>query len=871
MSPETPAKAADENEARAGETRRHHTPEETQEKRLWTSISVERYGVAHIHLAPAAPPSASPSWRRRREPTTNGETEENGRAPQDGVRVAEKKGKTEGPEGEGGYYAFDTQGSTPVQRVEGLLFLHGITAASVYLDPSVFVDLLEGVKKEVLQFWEAFGPWTTDGMLGLDSSTSRPSRSDPVLEKEHHNSAANLLAMHPEHFFTFRLAFLQENMETAAEVEHLARSGENFPRTAWLDHMGVLLTPHLLLTSPSLPFSHLFFSRWGLLLSHLEEKMNGVMFDGHVLQTERVALRKGKAGKESPTPSPSPQPVGVTPIPSEDGVRSVSSDGVSTHHRSSTSSFPLWSWCVPSSTFPVTTQSGASDTLERSSAALPPTPHPTRVDAMAYHERAPSTSPALSWSHFQTALWQCVLERLSPMLERGTNASLSFYSPFPAFLFPTPHGKADSHPPSGEATTLSPVVERKEGRQKDEMLEEEEWPGQKERARLNAYRWMIGSMKAFPSAFSKRVVEMESLRKKQKKNTHQVDRSMHAEESEEETCASSYSVDGHAANGLVYCAFPYLCVALSGTSAAPPSVRDGRLSSSAVPLALLPPAPLFSVVVIRHLFPGFCKETFASMTTSILCQAFADMAVTPPSSSLVPQKADLHATSPSLVPPSSPPLPALSVCIEECCKIGRVLSYYCFEDGKTKRRTRREGEGGTDHEWGKGCRCFYHQAEKEAERSSPPSFSLSVFIEFERTEAAVEAVRLFQRQLQEVQQREQDQKGDPQQDAHSMQDKHEEFPPREDVAEGKVRSQPTPPSPACPTPYYCLFPTVQLFRNEDYYKGVAEEEKQLQSTIQKWRDDENHDDVVNEDDSDDEDSDLEDIFSSHLSCLAEVQ
>lgn len=945
--PDASEKAAHENEASAGETQKDPTAEEKPEERFRKTISSEQYGVAHIHLASGTPPCTSLSWRTA---SAHGKTEEKWMEPPDGARVACHEGERERLKISRGWSAFDTLRRTPVKRVEGLLFLHGITASSVYLDPSVFADLMEGVKKEVLQFWDAFGPWTTEGGAFRLSSTSSNSSNNnsshpcPIRERVDSNRAADLQAMHPQHFFTFRLAFLQENVEAPVEDENLKRGEENAVCAAWLDNVGVLLTPLLLDSSPSSPFSHLFHSRWGLLLSHLEEKMNGVMFDGHVLQTARVALWRAKTGKEN-VESASPVPVSASPFTSKEGARSNAADGVAPHDAST--SFPLWSWYVPSSStttsvspsqtptssFSLTTHACSSDTRERSSLALDPTTKKrTKEEATSSRDVGLSTSPSLfssstgsalvSWSNFQTALWQSVLERLSPAQQNDTNAttepntSFSFYAPSPAFLFSTPHPRAALQRQSAaEATGLSPAVEREEGKRKDET-EEVEVLGDKESARLNAYRWMTLTMKAFPAVFSQRVVEMEKLRRKKIDHSS---RRMREGEREGETDAvyseeshphplchtppwslSDTLLDGHAAHERMYCPFPYLCLALTGTFSSPPSVRDRR-DASPVPLVFLPPAPLFSVVVLRHVCPGFCKETFASMTTSTLCRAFAEFSPRP-SSSTVPRQADVQAASPSLVPPPSPPLPTLSVCIEECCKIGRVLSFYCFEDGKTKRQTRRVGEGTKEHEWTQPCRCFHHQDEKEEERSSRtaspacreedeenrhlqtwpaeplvrshPSFSLSVFIEFERTEAAVEAVRLFQRQLQEVQQRQQEPAREQQQDADFLLDRREEQPSREDSSEGgeagAVRSPPAP-SPACHTPYYCLFPTVQLFRNEDYYKGVAEEEKQIRSTIQKLWDDGSQDDFMNEDDSDDEDSDLEDIFSSHLSCLAEVQ
>lgn len=289
-------------------------------------------------------------------------------------------------------------------------------------------------------------------------------------------------------------------------------------------------------------------------------------------------------------------------------------------------------------------------------------------------------------------------------------------------------------------------------------------------------------------------------------------------------------------------------------------------------------------------------------------------------------------------------------------KLGRVLSYYCFEDGRRgrhlhggsgkssskKRRNKtsyystRRKEGDEGGHWITGqqreaplptasggpayllpssspappaplplpplaakrytasdemerCRCPHHQPSPDhedefdemeegdcwqgaGEANAPPDFTVSLFIEFERTEAAVEAVRLFQRQFEEQQQQYMWQWQQQQQQQLEVQ-----------TGSGQTTGTAAPPPQECLPPPTSSFPRVQLFRNAVYYDGVAEEEERLRHTAAQGRQEKERlwqmgsdgsprgNDDSDDEEEEEEDDDLDDLFGiTAMSLLAEA-
>eukprot|EP00796_Vickermania_ingenoplastis_P001172 gene1172-690_t len=217
-----------------------------------------------------------------------------------------------------------------------------------------------------------------------------------------------------------------------------------------------------------------------------------------------------------------------------------------------------------------------------------------------------------------------------------------------------------------------------------------------------------------------------------------------------------------------------------------------------------------SVVAIRSLAPGVCKETYAGLRR-------------------LPTTTTTTAQGPAV---AVVPSPALCVCLEQATKLGRVLSYYLYEDRRPPRSScpteGQEGEGQeaghavTMSSSGNPCQyCLYpphyrHSAIPAPTPTGSPApattatdaasttttprhgnaldfdFTLTLFIEFERSEAAAEAVRLFTRQFEEAQQ---------------------QMVRMQATCEAAVRS--------------CVHPTVHLFPTQTYYQGVINEERRL--------------------------------------------
>lgn len=904
-------------------------------KRTRMRIPCGSYGVADIHLSPPSRffgPIASTALQRSEE--IEGE-KVRGKGRIHDVRETPtsdlwKKSITTP--------AIDGQGSDE-ERVEGLLFLHGITACSVYLDPSVYVELMEGIATDVLQFWDAFGPISIEHQCG---DCSRADMTDGVRADD------GVQAIASKHFFSLRLAFLQDSPQMNDKGDSVGIGRKNImDRGARLDNVGILLAPRVFFSSffsPSCSSSsrgvfHLVLSRWRRLLSHLEEKMSGMMFDGHVLRTCRVMVIRMSAMKERveksvaqyhhphhlpqehdsalPLPSapplyrsPFPFPSCRTPTEEESGTTFASHDSGSLHDStlSSSPSSPFWLWHIPCAQ--VVCADGD--------------PHITAGSSSS------SATSSLSQSHFQTHVWECLLRRQLQTVqgqkgesekEEDDNDPISHppYFASPAFLCRTSfqmsrhsHKFQKSTPPERKQKVEMERVEEEEKKNFSPAV----------RTRLAAYRWMTLGMEEFVSSFStQREVVMEE-RNMQNERKASGDSQRRKDRNGREECPTHHAryfdhQDSHPPSPSVssspaplerrieaadaYCAFPYLCLALTGASSSSFASTGERWRSS-TPLFFLPPAPLFSVVVIRHLCPGFCKETFSSMTTLTLISTFANSSVNPSQLAVGESVDELASNSRGggTPPVSLPPLPALSVCIEECCKIGRVLSYYCYEDGQQNRPHKRRGRGGEgeDGETSR-CRCpphFHRREEKDCPfdsdpegcennnleskwrkgRPSPPpaKFSISLFIEFERTEVAVEAVRLFQRQLQNEKQRQEEKQTSPPscpQELHQNNIKERENKASPDELQG-MGALPNESLPSVnSTPYYCAFPTVKLFRNESYYKGVAEEEEKMWKERTNTGEKEQNDSCLDERDIDEEDSDLEDIFFAHLSLLGEVE
>lgn len=160
-------------------------------------------------------------------------------------------------------------------RDEGLLVTNAMTPASLLCEPQAAEELLEGIHQEVLQFWSAFhqhpasGDTTisNDGGHGCDVATARLPQ-------------AECLSLIP-------LLSHDEVTEAAAVISSSSSSSTS---SALPSGLGVLLScpPHLLS----------LHSRWQLLLTHMEDKLSGVSFDGHVLRASRVRVRvsEGESG-----------------------------------------------------------------------------------------------------------------------------------------------------------------------------------------------------------------------------------------------------------------------------------------------------------------------------------------------------------------------------------------------------------------------------------------------------------------------------------------------------------------------------------------------------------------------------------------------
>lgn len=204
---------------------------------------------------------------------------------------------------------------------------------------------------------------------------------------------------------------------------------------------------------------------------------------------------------------------------------------------------------------------------------------------------------------------------------------------------------------------------------------------------------------------------------------------------------------------------------------------------------LTTPVAASSVVVVRHLCPNYCKEVYASMTSETVLRLTHQRCSTTPSGL-----------------PDYPKSPSLHWLIDECSKIGRIVSFYCFEDGNKSQVVSPlaypEWWVHTAEARSTGCFCAAHQEYRYANDDSAAStlsgkamqpFSTSLFIEFERTEVATEVVRWLQ-----------------------------------EVFEGECRRLPAlyasvcngSSSPQFPFP----FPTAKLFRNTSYYQGILETE-----------------------------------------------